>query len=732
MPYIGRAATNAGSVNYLDDISSGFDGSDTTFTCAISGTTITPGQENVYLYLDGVFQHPTDAYSISGSTITFTEAPANGVAFTGYVAGEGAYLDDGTVSTAKLDDDAVTASKLDDDGTGFQVGDLGVGGSLTSGDKLTVTGRLRASGGIIGDLTGDVTGNVTGNTSGTAATVTGAAQSAITSVGTLTALSVDGDIALLSANDKITDGTNNILERTAGGYITIGASAWNEIRLNTTGSTDFVLDNSGRVGIGNASPTSGVLVVKGSGDLLTLESTNSGTGGAQLNLNHVGGSQADGDSVGRVLFNGQDSNDNAVTYARIDGIAEDVTDGSENGALNFDTRTSNSAFSTKMTIASDGDIGIGITSPTTHYERALHIHESSGSSSIHMTNNTTGSGVDNGTDIIAYQDDFYIWSREASGNTIIGTNGTERMRIEAGGDIKMTELLYVNNAVNHGRTTAGSTFRAANNGNAAITLLSSATHSAGVGTDIVSLNFAAHNEWSTTKDGIYAQIRCENGNGSYADRGQLVFATGYNGNTIYDRMTLSYDGILGFDTGLPASATGATKGIHINTGGVPFIRYQETNSSGGTADYEIYVANGVYVLYDNDDSAGVYSVSTSQVISGDFNDTSDIGLKENIKTIDSGLSIINKLNPVTFDWKNKKKGSNSGFIAQEVEKILPNDVEGEDFNTDYPSGRVGDVIEDEDKGFNNFGKSINTSGIVAHLTKAVQELSAKVEALENA
>ena len=196
MPYIGRAATNAGSVNYLDDISSGFDGSDTTFTCAVKGTTITPGQENVYIYLDGVFQHPSDAYSISGSTITFTEAPVNGTDFTAYVAGEGAYLDDGTVSTAKLDDDAVTASKLDDDGTGFQVGDLGVGGSLTSGDKLTVTGRLRASGGIIGDLTGDLTGNVTGNASGTAATVTGATQSAITSVGTLTGLASSGTIVL--------------------------------------------------------------------------------------------------------------------------------------------------------------------------------------------------------------------------------------------------------------------------------------------------------------------------------------------------------------------------------------------------------------------------------------------------------------------------------------------------------------------------------------------------------
>ena len=218
MPYIGRAATNAGSVNYLDDISSGFDGNDVTFTCAVKGTTITPGQENVYIYLDGVFQHPGESYTISGSTITFTEAPVSGVDFTAYVAGEGAYLDDGTVSTAKLDDDAVTASKLDDDGTGFQVGDLGVGGSLTSGDKLTVTGRLRASGGIIGDVTGDLTGdvtgnltgnvtgnltgNVTGNTSGTAATVTGASQTNITSVGTLSSLTTSGKVGINGAIDS--------------------------------------------------------------------------------------------------------------------------------------------------------------------------------------------------------------------------------------------------------------------------------------------------------------------------------------------------------------------------------------------------------------------------------------------------------------------------------------------------------------------------------------------------
>ena len=55
------------------------------------------------------------------------------------------------------------------------------------------TGKITATG-FIGALTGDVTGDVTGNVSGTAATVTTAAQSNITSLGTLTTLTVDNII----------------------------------------------------------------------------------------------------------------------------------------------------------------------------------------------------------------------------------------------------------------------------------------------------------------------------------------------------------------------------------------------------------------------------------------------------------------------------------------------------------------------------------------------------------
>ena len=69
--------------------------------------------------------------------------------------------------------------------------------TVASGQTLTLTGAT---------ITG-FTGNITGNCSGSAATVTGAAQSAITSVGTLTSLAVAGKISLSSgtAQELISD-----------------------------------------------------------------------------------------------------------------------------------------------------------------------------------------------------------------------------------------------------------------------------------------------------------------------------------------------------------------------------------------------------------------------------------------------------------------------------------------------------------------------------------------------
>ena len=110
----------------------------------------------------------------------------------------------------------------------------------------------------------------------------------------------------------------------------------------------------------------------------------------------------------------------------------------------------------------------------------------------------------------------------------------------------------------------------------------------------------------------------------------------------------------------------------------------------------------------NQDVETAMTIKDNLEIDGNFNDTSDRALKSNIKTIPNGLGLIEKLNPVTFDWNVKVNNQPSaGFIAQEVEEVLPDLVRG---------------IEGE--------KTIKTAGIVGYLVKAVQELSARVKELE--
>ena len=121
------------------------------------------------------------------------------------------------------------------------------------------------------------------------------------------------------------------------------------------------------------------------------------------------------------------------------------------------------------------------------------------------------------------------------------------------------------------------------------------------------------------------------------------------------------------------------------------------------------------------------TVASSLIVSGDLNDTSDEKLKKNIASIaDGAIAIIKQLRPVTFDWIDENRNNNvSGFIAQEVKTILPNLVYG----TEYDSTLV-DETKGSKGGIKSEGYSVNTVGITAHLTKALQEAIAKIEILE--
>jgi hypothetical protein len=80
------------------------------------------------------------------------------------------------------------------------------------------------------------------------------------------------------------------------------------------------------------------------------------------------------------------------------------------------------------------------------------------------------------------------------------------------------------------------------------------------------------------------------------------------------------------------------------------------------------------------------------VTASDYNSTSDITLKQNIHKIENSIAKIIEINGVSFNWKETNKPS-MGVIAQNIEKIFPELVNGEDPKTVNYNGIIGVLIE---------------------------------------
>ena len=130
-------------------------------------------------------------------------------------------------------------------------------------------------------------------------------------------------------------------------------------------------------------------------------------------------------------------------------------------------------------------------------------------------------------------------------------------------------------------------------------------------------------------------------------------------------------------------------GIRVNNASRNIVLIGAANDSGGSVG--IYNANGTQVgSFMSINSAGYISVSNSsgtQTIYGDgstgsltcvsLHQTSSRKVKENIKPMEDSAKIL-ELDAVSFDFKNKAQGTDRrGFIAEDVEKVLPNLVKPE-------------------------------------------------------
>jgi hypothetical protein len=107
---------------------------------------------------------------------------------------------------------------------------------------------------------------------------------------------------------------------------------------------------------------------------------------------------------------------------------------------------------------------------------------------------------------------------------------------------------------------------------------------------------------------------------------------------------------------------------------------------------------------------GVYRVGATSAVA--FTTTSDYRLKTNVQPMTGALAKVAQLKPVTYDWI--AGGSSQGFIAHELQAVIPDAVTNEK-----------DAV---DKDGNPKYQGVDTSYLVATLTAAIQELKAEFDA----
>ena len=127
MAYVG-ATPEIGTFKKIDGISPSFNDSVTEFTVTATGASVLlQSPQQLILSLDGVIQEPGEAYSVSGSKITFTEAPNTNATFFAVQLGsvgdvgipsagsiDASMIKDNSINNSMMQDDAIDTAEIAD------------------------------------------------------------------------------------------------------------------------------------------------------------------------------------------------------------------------------------------------------------------------------------------------------------------------------------------------------------------------------------------------------------------------------------------------------------------------------------------------------------------------------------------------------------------------------------------------------------------------------------------
>ena len=581
----------------------------------------------------------------------------------------------------------------------------------------------------------------------------------------------DGGQALSAIGHGLLSGNQNglvLANSISTGYISFATGSTN---VHTNATERVRISSDGDLGVGMGSPWA----------RLVVHETNSNT---SLTGHNYLASQS-----GMSIENGSTTNGCFSAYsARVKNAAGTQQSGSlafksiSSGyapEIHLTQRTGSGAQTTRFLISSDGTVSMGAVDDSS--SSTLHIRsDTSTETTLELSTKSNYNGSlpsakisfiqQNGTEIArikcdtntgaANMADLTFWTNYGGLSEKLRITKTGEVGINGGTDIeRKVDIITGNgNSVLLRPNTGGGNSRG--NANVVNNLLvfrmpygenagSSANAGARIGIQFTGRNDGAGYTDNPSKSASIYGIS-EDGTAGYTRQMGLAFFTSGFDSAQTEKMRLTNAGRLGLGETSPESVLHVQGGSgSSNSNGVTF-----ESGSGGTAAKIMFAVNGnndrsKYIQHSAywteigcHNNEGVrFRESDGDIrfymngASGNYNFTgsniSDRNLKENIETITTNsIDLIKQVIPRTFNWKfDRKNIPHGGFIAQEMQPLFPKLING----VEYDESRTDDGDPNElDAGkCNPTGMGFDYNGYTAYLTKAMQELIAKVETLES-
>jgi len=403
LSYIGQRPV-VGRYIKLDQISSGFNGSNTGFSMTAGSQAVFPGTaRNLLLSLGCVIQEPDTDFTISGSTLTFTTPPVANTTFFGVIYGD-------MQATGTPSDGTVLPASIASSGN-FSFPEVTVTGDVNIADSIIHSGdtdtKIRF--GAANEFSVETGGVERLELTGT--------ETVFNDTGVDTDFRIEGDtnanlFKVDAGNDRVGIGTSspqqvfhvyhaadNGLARFESGDANCridlvdnsGQSSieaiGNQLRFGTSSSNTerMRISSTGNVGIGTTSPNA-KFVISDSSTFTAYGGSVPSIGDCMQSLSNVPASEAiNNHATFQFGVNGGSHN-------RVNSISA-VAESASNRKLAFAFCTdSGSNRNERMRISADGNVGIGTASPA----ELLHLQSTAGNTKLRLTQSGSTTDALNG------------------------------------------------------------------------------------------------------------------------------------------------------------------------------------------------------------------------------------------------------------------------------------------------------------------------------------------------